>query len=103
MNDIPDELHVIARDASDFLRAFRLVFHEDWTHTKSMLQGFDHSTEGNATFINLGVGNTYHDPDGYTPESANWSNRGGLLDAYRQLSETLTRFGAHPDQLEPAD
>ena len=103
MNQVPDDIQVITRDASDFLRAFRTVFHDDWTHTKAMLQGFDSSLKDNATFINLGVGNTTSDPDGYTAESANWCNRGSLLDAYRQLSETLIRLGAHPDQLEPAD
>ncbi len=100
MNELPKELQVIARDASDFVRAFRVVFHEDWHHTKAMLQGNELATADKATFINLGVGNTEEDGDGYTRESANWCNRGLLLDAYRQLSETLTRFGAHPDQLE---
>jgi len=103
VTDISEELPAIARDASDFLRVFRLVFHEDWTHTKAMLQGGDLSTADNATFINLGVGNTTEDADGYTPESANWCNRGHLLDAYRQLSETLIRCGVHPSQLETDD
>ncbi|MHB8122929.1 MAG: toll/interleukin-1 receptor domain-containing protein [Desulfuromonadaceae bacterium] len=66
---------------SDFLLSFRLVFEDDWEHTKSSLTDdwMPIFIYENGTFLNPRV----------TDESNNWSNRGGLLDSYRSLLEFI--------------
>lgn len=66
---------------SDFLVSFRLVFEDDWEHTKISLseQWVD---------IFIAAGGTFLAPR-VNDESSNWSNRGGLLNSYRRLVEFI--------------
>ena len=92
------DLQIIARDAGQFIEAFRTVFDDDWTHTRSCLTDSGMIPQGR-TFLRPGLDN-----EGETnAEMSNWSARADLLDAYRDLSDTLTRLGLHPDQLDPPD
>ncbi len=94
MND--RDLQIISRDAGNFIEAFRTVFDEDWYHTRTCLNDPVMIPEGR-TFLKPGLDNV-----GETNEElSNWSARAALLDAYRDLSDTLTRLGCHPDQLDP--
>lgn len=98
MNEKEQTIHVIARDASQFLAAFRHVFDTDWHYTKDCIESGLMIPEGK-TFLRPGLDNIGQKND----EMSNWASRAALLDAYRDLSETLTRFGFHPDQLDEPD
>lgn len=80
----------LEKTAARFLGAFEHVFGHDWEHTKDCLRSDLHVERGH-TFVNPGK----------FDEDANWCSRAGLLEAYRDLAETLMRRGAHPDQFDP--
>jgi len=90
------DLQILARDAAQFVDSFRHVFDFDWHYTKRCLCD-DIMIPENRTFLQPGLDNLGE----LNAEQANWTARAGLLDAYRDLSETLTRLGVHPDQLDP--
>ena len=61
---------------STFLSCFHLVFDEDWEHTSLSLGDVpEYVVSRTGTFISPKVGD----------ESNNWSNRGALLESYRDL------------------
>jgi len=91
----PQDFDILARDAGEFLSAFRTVFDEDWYYTKSCLTDLTMIPEGK-TFLHPGLDNE----EPRNQEDANWCNRRCLLDKFRSLSETLRRLQLHPDQLE---
>lgn len=92
------DLKIIARDAGHLIEAFRRVFDEDWHYTRRCLTDSMMIPEGR-TFLHPGLDNEGE----INAEMANWEARAGLLDAYRDLSDTLTRLGLHPDQHDSPD
>lgn len=67
----------------NFLDWFEVVFDRDWDHSESML-----SDDSRKHFI--APGGTFLHPD--LPrhlECNNWAHRGGLLDAYRELTNLI--------------
>lgn len=88
----------LARDAGNFLTAFEAVFDQDWYHTQACIRSEFMIPEGR-TFLHPGLGN--EEPN--SPEDSNWCRRAWILDAFRNLDETLRRLQRHPDQLEEPD
>ena len=97
MND-SSAFDTLARDAGDFLAAFRAVFDEDWYHTQSCIRS-EYMIPQGRTFLNPGLGND----EPLNEEDSDWCRRAWILNAYRSLDETLRRLKRHPDQLEELD
>jgi hypothetical protein len=65
-------------DLVSFVEHFELVFGNDWGMTRSCIANAD-MIAADGTFLEPGVDD----------ESNNWSNRGGLLAAYRKVRASL--------------
>ncbi len=68
---------------SSFLASFSLVFDHDWYHTKGCLETdiIDCYIAEGSTFINPSI----------EDEHNNWSNRGALLESYRELKDFISQ------------
>jgi len=85
----PDPQFILA--VSRFIQAFETVFEDDWHHTKSCIQD-DFFIPDTGTFITPGVPSEQ--------EHSDWANRGGILNAYRDVAKRLKEHGWHPDQCD---
>jgi len=68
--------HEFRMALGDLVGAIDLVFDHDWDFTKSALEGIDSFVSADGTFLEPNVAD----------ERDNWGNRGGLLDAYREVN-----------------